>query len=234
MATSGIREGRARFGDDVRERARKYFEAQKKGKGSGAQAIPVKPPADTKGKPLSAAKKPAAKKPAPPKATKPATKPAPKAAPEAPMTRVLPAPKYAPSVPRQPLSQGPKAERDAAAANKSRFGMPARTDKAAAAREKMFAAKSPIEDIADAAKAKFSPKPAPDMSKAKPTPYSSSDSSPMLMNAKRRREMEARAMGMEEAEMKKGGKVKKMAKGGSVSKRADGIAQRGKTKGRML
>jgi hypothetical protein len=37
--------------------------------------------------------------------------------------------------------------------------------------------------------------------------------------------------------MKRGGKVKKMAKGGSVSsasKRADGIAQRGKTKGRFV
>ena len=37
--------------------------------------------------------------------------------------------------------------------------------------------------------------------------------------------------------MKKGGKVKKMAKGGSVgsaSKRADGIAARGKTRGRMV
>jgi uncharacterized protein YjcR len=37
--------------------------------------------------------------------------------------------------------------------------------------------------------------------------------------------------------MKKGGKVKKMAKGGSVgsaSKRADGVATRGKTRGRMV
>ena len=37
--------------------------------------------------------------------------------------------------------------------------------------------------------------------------------------------------------MRKGGKVKKMAKGGSVgsaSKRADGIAQRGKTRGKMV
>ena len=33
--------------------------------------------------------------------------------------------------------------------------------------------------------------------------------------------------------LKKGGAVKKMASGGSASKRADGIAQRGKTKGRM-
>lgn len=33
--------------------------------------------------------------------------------------------------------------------------------------------------------------------------------------------------------MKKGGAVKKMASGGSASKRGDGIAQRGKTKGRI-
>ena len=39
---------------------------------------------------------------------------------------------------------------------------------------------------------------------------------------------------MAEAGMKKGGGVKKMASGGSASKRADGIAQRGKTKGKML
>jgi|APCry1669189034_1035192.scaffolds.fasta_scaffold01063_12 sRNA-binding protein len=32
--------------------------------------------------------------------------------------------------------------------------------------------------------------------------------------------------------MKKGGSVKKMAKGGSASSRADGIAQRGKTRGK--
>ena len=34
--------------------------------------------------------------------------------------------------------------------------------------------------------------------------------------------------------MKKGGGVKKMAAGGSASARADGIAQKGKTKGKML
>jgi len=32
----------------------------------------------------------------------------------------------------------------------------------------------------------------------------------------------------------KGGSVKKMASGGSVSSRADGIAQRGKTRGKMV
>lgn len=43
--------------------------------------------------------------------------------------------------------------------------------------------------------------------------------------------------GMAGMGMKKGGKVKKMKKGGTVSsasKRADGIAQRGKTKGRFV
>jgi hypothetical protein len=39
---------------------------------------------------------------------------------------------------------------------------------------------------------------------------------------------------MERGGMKKGGAVKKMAKGGSASSRGDGIAQRGKTKGRMI
>jgi hypothetical protein len=34
--------------------------------------------------------------------------------------------------------------------------------------------------------------------------------------------------------MKKGGSTKKMANGGSASSRADGIAQRGKTKGKLL
>ena len=34
--------------------------------------------------------------------------------------------------------------------------------------------------------------------------------------------------------MKKGGATKKMASGGSASARADGIAQKGKTKGKML
>lgn len=44
--------------------------------------------------------------------------------------------------------------------------------------------------------------------------------------------------GIDADSFKKGGKVKKMSKGGNVassaSKRADGIAQRGKTKGRMV
>jgi hypothetical protein len=35
------------------------------------------------------------------------------------------------------------------------------------------------------------------------------------------------------AMMKRGGKVKGMASGGSASSRGDGIAQRGKTKGKM-
>ena len=43
-------------------------------------------------------------------------------------------------------------------------------------------------------------------------------------------------MAMDKAQMgmKKGGGVKKMASGGSASSRADGIAQKGKTKGKLL
>lgn len=37
----------------------------------------------------------------------------------------------------------------------------------------------------------------------------------------------------EETGMKRGGKVKKYAKGGSASSRGDGIAKKGKTKGKM-
>jgi hypothetical protein len=42
------------------------------------------------------------------------------------------------------------------------------------------------------------------------------------------------AMDKKQMAMKKGGGVKKMASGGSASSRADGIAQRGKTKGKFL
>jgi hypothetical protein len=44
---------------------------------------------------------------------------------------------------------------------------------------------------------------------------------------------ETRARAMESVGMKKGGMTKKYAKGGSASSRADGIAQRGKTRGKM-
>ena len=42
------------------------------------------------------------------------------------------------------------------------------------------------------------------------------------------------ALDKEQMGMKKGGATKKMASGGSASARADGVAQRGKTKGKML
>ena len=54
----------------------------------------------------------------------------------------------------------------------------------------------------------------------------------MAMMAKKK--AGAKAGDKAEMPMKKGGGVKKMAAGGSASKRADGIAQRGKTKGKML
>jgi hypothetical protein len=44
---------------------------------------------------------------------------------------------------------------------------------------------------------------------------------------------ETRARAMESVGMKNGGMTKKYAKGGSVSSRADGIAQRGKTRGKI-
>ena len=43
-----------------------------------------------------------------------------------------------------------------------------------------------------------------------------------------------RAMDKQQMAMKKGGAAKKMASGGSASARADGVAQKGKTKGKML
>ena len=42
------------------------------------------------------------------------------------------------------------------------------------------------------------------------------------------------AAGKKEMPMKKGGAAMKMASGGSASSRADGIAQKGKTKGKMM
>ena len=42
------------------------------------------------------------------------------------------------------------------------------------------------------------------------------------------------AMDKKQMMMKKGGATKKMASGGSASSRADGVAQRGKTKGKVL
>ena len=42
------------------------------------------------------------------------------------------------------------------------------------------------------------------------------------------------AMDKKQMAMKKGGAAKKMASGGSASARADGVATKGKTKGKML
>jgi hypothetical protein len=155
MAT-GIREGKARFGDDVRERARKAMEgrARMKERVEREPAVKAKPKA----------------------AAKPASKPAPKAAPKkmAPPARVNalqeradrepPArPKFASSVPTQPASQRSGASRTAPAAPakkstqmgpKMTFPRDVGTDKAAAARAKMFEGKSPLSDIMDAMRGK--------------------------------------------------------------------------------
>jgi hypothetical protein len=54
----------------------------------------------------------------------------------------------------------------------------------------------------------------------------------MAMMAKKK--AEAKPAGKKTMPMKAGGATKKMASGGSASARADGIAQKGKTKGKML
>ena len=77
----GIREGRARFGDDVRERARQEMARR----AAGVEAMPVKPPADTKARPINQA------------APKPKPKPAPKPKAEAPKAEA-------------PKAEAPKAE----------------------------------------------------------------------------------------------------------------------------
>ena len=53
-------------------------------------------------------------------------------------------------------------------------------------------------------------------------------------SAQEEAEMRAKVRAMGGMGMKKGGKVKQMAHGGSASKRGDGIAQKGKTKGRFV
>jgi len=59
--------------------------------------------------------------------------------------------------------------------------------------------------------------------------YNSSDEGNAMTSANYR----SRAPSSDEG-MKKGGKIKKMAAGGSASSRGDGIAQRGKTRGKYL
>ena len=61
----------------------------------------------------------------------------------------------------------------------------------------------------------------------KKTLFGGSSESPRMKAAKRDKAMDA-----SNYSMKKGGKVKKMAAGGTASSRADGIAQRGKTRGK--
>jgi outer membrane biosynthesis protein TonB len=90
QAGGGIREGRARFGDDVRERAREEMARR----AAGVEAMPVKPPVSTK--------------PKPPAKPKPDAKPTPKA--ETPKAVPTPTPKAetkaAPKTLREALSEG--------------------------------------------------------------------------------------------------------------------------------
>ena len=54
------------------------------------------------------------------------------------------------------------------------------------------------------------------------------------MDPKMAMAMEAQRQQAAMGGMKKGGKVKKMKKGGAVKHKGDGIAQRGRTKGRIV
>lgn len=67
-------------------------------------------------------------------------------------------------------------------------------------------------------------------------PFAKFEKSGKDVEKKGMKEGSKKEMMMDKAQMgmKKGGGVKKMASGGSASSRADGIAQRGKTKGKLL
>jgi hypothetical protein len=113
QAGGGIREGKARFGDDVRERAREEMARR----AAGVEAMPVKPPVSTK----------------PKAAAKPAPKPQPKAEPKAePKVEVKTEPKPEPKVEAKPERKagqfGPR----------TTFPRDVGTDAAAEARRKMF------------------------------------------------------------------------------------------------
>ena len=84
QAGGGIREGKARFGDDVRERARKALEEQRLMKERGVEAMRVKPARPIKAKPLTSEKPKAKAAPAESKPAPAAAKPAPTPAPSKP------------------------------------------------------------------------------------------------------------------------------------------------------
>jgi outer membrane biosynthesis protein TonB len=155
MAT-GIREGKARFGDDVRERAKKAMEDRARAK----ERVEREP--EVKAKPKAAAK-PAPKKTAPKVDPKPIPKPTPKTAPMV---------KASPEVPKQPVTQTARGmertSREPVRPMKNttdgkkpyQFGprttglQNVGTDKAATARAKMFEGNSPIGDLMEAMQGK--------------------------------------------------------------------------------
>lgn len=162
QAGGGIREGKARFGDDVRERARKAMaERDKKG---AAEAIPVKLGKPIPARSLDSAKpkaKPAAKKTAPKKTPAPRTNVMQDRTDREPPVRS----KYGSSVPSQPASQRSGAPRPpakpATPPKKSTqmgpqmtFPRDVGTDKAAEARRKMFEGNSPLTDLMEAMRGK--------------------------------------------------------------------------------
>ena len=171
-AGGGIREGKARFGDDVRERAKKKI-AEQMAKAENKSKFGGKEPSAT---PKS---KPVAKKPAPAAKPKPTAMPAAKPNPlrETVSETARRAPRPEPKVEQKSSQFGPA----------TTFPRDVGAGKAAQARKESMEKQGPFGDLMDLFRGK-----------------------------------------------KTGGGVKKMAKGGSVAKRADGVAKRGKTKGRMI
>lgn len=133
MATSGIRQGKARFGDDVRERARKAIEGRMRMKERTEREPPVKA-------------KPAAKKPAAKPTAKPAAKKTAPARTNVKQERMDREPPVR-TKPKLEMPPPPKPKSSAQFGPRMTFPRDVGTDKAAEARRKMFEGNSPVGDL---------------------------------------------------------------------------------------
>ena len=182
-----LREGRARFGDDIRERAARFVQ-------QGGAALSDEEAAAMMGRPTRAA-------------SKPVRRPAPKI--EDTTSKGMTGPEM--DLPQTPRSMGiPRDVMGRVDYGMSADSSPEAREAAAEVRKQSWEKKGPLGDFLDA------------------------------LGLGIRKRMESGGFGAKRPTMgegmKKGGKVKKMASGGKVSsasKRGDGIAQRGKTRGRM-
>lgn len=232
---TGIRKGRARFGDDIRERAKKYVAGQQEKKSTPAPAKKQsfkeafaaarkagKGEFTWNGKPYSTAMKGEGKKP---------TKTAPKTESQSDII----AKQMAGGADKPAKSQADQIKEDTAKIAQAQMAarrQEAQSDKIAEQMGAMSSAR----------------RPKPGRGQTLPvTAYSSTDPDKAAQARKEsfekkgplgdlmdmfRSDRSKTSTGGQMNRKKAGGKVK-MASGGSVSKRADGCAQRGKTKGKM-